>query len=323
MTCRNSRGRALREDPLHYFEARAHETAVSRAIDQGKLPLKFAYAGSARVTHQRLSRSEGYKASNWQVNSELARLGNISTTCQLAVIDFGPGDGIHTSQILTSLVASHDVTRYTGVDFSRSLFVQARRVLIAEHPDLRVDFQWADLEQPFSLIHDPTSARQVLFLAIGGLLGNVEDHTSSMLNIFGAVPNGCLGLISVSALLPGAKADEYVDPYRTSEFRDAALEPLRAAGYALNEEALRLIWDENTKAVVGVADLHAAENDDRAENSESPPSCSTPRRQIRVFLSRRFTLEEVSQLVRSAGFDIVDIAIDGTARRIDAIVRKP
>lgn len=310
-------------DLTHYFEARAHKAAVLRAVDQGELPLKFAYAGSARETHERLSRSEGYQASNWRVDAEIARLRSIGAPVKLEVIDFGPGDGVHTSQIIRALAAGSQVTRYTGVDFSRSLFVQARRVLDAEHPNLRVDFQWADLEQPFSLIHDPTTKCPVLFLAIGGLLGNVEDHASAALNIFEAVPSGCLGLISVSALIPNANAEEYVEPYRTPVFRDAALEPLRAAGYSLDDAAFALSWDVNARAVVGVAELQAGVEYDRREN---PPQCSADsigRRQVRVFLSRRFTLTEISELLESVGFAIVDIGTDESGRRIDAIVRKP
>lgn len=308
---------------MHYFEARAHKAAVLHAVDQGKLPLKFAYAGSARKTHERLSRSEAYKASNWKVDSEIARLRSIGAPEQLQIIDFGPGDGIHTSHILRALAAGSEVTRYTGVDFSRSLFVQARRVLAAEHPNLQVDFQWADLEQPFSLIHDPTIACPVLFLAIGGLLGNVEDHASAALNIFEALSSGSLGLVSVSALLPCVNAEEYVEPYRTSVFRDAALEPLRAAGYSLDDAALTLDWDVNARAVVGVTELPAGVEDDRRGNPPQRPADSTGRRQVRVFLSRRFALTDISELLESVGFAIIDIGTDESGRRIDAIVRKP
>lgn len=308
---------------MHYFESRAHNAAVLSAVDQGKLPLKFAYAGSASETHERLSRSDGYKLSNWQVDSEIARLMSCGIPDRLNVIDFGPGDGIHSSYILSALATGHEVSCYVGVDFSRSLFVQARRVLTAEHPNLRVDFQWADLEQPFSLIHNPTSSCPVLFLAIGGLLGNVEDHASAALNIFEAIPRGCLGLVSVSALLPGVNADEYVEPYRTLVFRDAALEPLRAAGYSLDDTALTLSWDINARAVVGTVDLQVKVEVDQRGNPTKESSDSSVRRQIRVFLSRRFELAEISQLLKAVGFTVVDIGTDGTGRRIDAIVRKP
>jgi L-histidine Nalpha-methyltransferase len=89
----------------HYFENSSHRESVIRCIGDGVLPLKFAYAGSAAHTHDRLARSEGYQSVVGLVSHEVDVLlaDGFPVEALTRMVEIGPGNGMHTVAFLRLL----------------------------------------------------------------------------------------------------------------------------------------------------------------------------------------------------------------------------
>lgn len=292
---------------------------MQEALEKRSVPLKFAYAGSAKHTHMRLASSSGYITSNWMIESELKLLTQLSHGEQWSILEFGPGDGVHSAAILQELRRTYQIVAYTGIDFSRSLFAQARPIIEKALGTAPIDFQCVDVELPFSVVPRASSEVKDMFLAIGSLLGNVDDPAQASKNIYNCLQPGTVGLFSVSAYVESKSAFEYIVPYETEVFKDAALEPLLSAGFPEDSIKLALSWDASLRAVIGTAVTTYPVSIQLAGKQLSFLSDE----KINVFISRRFTKDELSATLIHSGFEICDIRFSNDLSRLDMLVRKP
>ncbi len=293
----------------HFFESSLQEGEILEAIRVSNLPLKFAYAGSASITHGRLSDSEGYKGVNWQITPEIEAARRSVTPETDTIIEFGPGDGQHTRSLLKEISKYCIVKEYIGADFSRMLFFNARQRVREALPVAEITFFPQDLESgPVVGLCVPYPAKSV-FLVLGGLFANVEDPLAVAKHIRASLPAGVRGVISV----PGIAASEprlQLLPYQNDVFSDAALEPALSLGIPRRSIEFELSWDEVQFSVVGKIRFVQ-----KWVCRQDESICFRAGDTIRCFISRRFQPQKLTNLLKAAGFDVLnerDLAADAS-----------
>ena len=303
-------------DPLSHEQMRSsarraefiYHRNVVRSIASGQVPLKFAYAGRAALTHDAYARTTGYREMMASADHESRVLA--AAPCRgtdvVDMAEIGPGNGVH-SLVLLEHLRRHGfrIRRYLGVDFSAELLEMSTDRLRAHFGDgLAISAEVWDVEsRPASVIESwrPAGGR-VLACLVGHTLGNFEDPAEAMWNIARALRPGDLLLASV-LLRPASSVDEVsMASYRTAEFRSAALEPMIAVGMNANEMEFSIEYRDGT--FVGQVTLpQGAQLDD-----VRLPSGFT----FRCFMSRRFEREDVIRLFARTGWTLyaADVASD-------------
>lgn len=279
----------------HFFECSEHLDAALTALAARKVPLKFAYAGSAARTHSLLAKSAGYQHVNWPIAAETAAARELALGRKLRLLEFGPGTGHHTAHLLAELVGQLDTQRYIGIDFARGLFMGAARLIRQAAPGVLVTFACCDLEAEPALLPDPPQDSFTMFLVLGGLLANVESPERTAQNIRASLETGDVGLISVPGYKDGTSAEDYVAPYRSISFRNAALEPLRAMGLKVEDDQFSVQWDDAARAVVASI----------AVNIDGE------RQEIQCFTSRRFIPDRFEAVLAAAGLGVSQLSVSG------------
>ncbi|AGL18797.1 L-histidine N(alpha)-methyltransferase [Actinoplanes sp. N902-109] len=282
-----------------FFERPEHHAAVCEGVAAGVLPLKFAYAGSAARTHDRLSREESYQSVTGAGALACKALLDLGHPLPRRIAEIGPGNGRHSIAVLTQVAGSAPAgVDYLALDYSESLMSRAQLNFAHDLPAVNfVPKQWDVETGPTSGIRDWRGADSgplpVLFL--GNTLGNLEDPVSALEHVLRSTEPGDTLVLGVT--LPDESEEATEAPYHNEVFRSAALEPLLALG--LDERLLHLdVWyDAPTHCVKGVVRLGAAV---LINDIEFPAG-----HEVRCFLSRRFSVDGVRGLLRLAGWDPV------------------
>jgi L-histidine N-alpha-methyltransferase len=289
-----------------FFEIPAHETDVINGIVTGHLPLKYAYAGSAAHTHDKLARSSGYRSVIGSHSHEMWALGRYLPYAKLpsSVVEIGPGNGAHSVALLSNLLhAGAPLRRYLGLDFSDTLVTLSRgRIANSLGDCLVVDSGRWDVEAAPSTVIDEwrTDAEAVLIGLFGQTIGNVEDPIKTFTHIYDSSSPGDVLVVTVALLGKDAGPDEVLAPYRTEVFRDAVVEPLRAARIAAEDMELRLNFVDGT--VIGDVVL-------RSPVIVGGHPLAVGHR-VRCFRSRRFTAAQVRDLFDRSNWSVEHMAIN-------------
>jgi L-histidine N-alpha-methyltransferase len=295
----------LRADgpPASFFENTDHRRTVVEAVVAGRVPLKFAYAGSAAFTHDRYASTDDYAGMMASVAHDADVLRSLYPRFG-AFAEVGPGNGRRTAAMLTYLASrGHPVRRYLGLDFSATLLaIAAARLRGTVGAACSVDTTVWDVECSPSpgVEHWRRGDGPVVLGLIGHTLGNLEDPVRVMQNLASTLRPDDVLLLSVLLRRPAELMSSSVNAYRSHEFRCAALEPLLAAG--LRPADLEFEVDYRDDAFIGQVTLL---RDVRLDDKPLPHGF-----QFRCFLSRRFDADEVVQMVEKAGWSICRTAID-------------
>jgi L-histidine Nalpha-methyltransferase len=293
-----------------FFETEDHRAAVIRGVLNHELPLKYAYAGSAAHTHDLLAHEEGYQSVIGTVAHELAAIHTAGKRSRLHhIAEIGPGNGSHTLALLGELQTTGTLPlSYLALDFSRTLLALMLGRAARELPDLPTDSQVWDIEEgPTKLIHQwrpDQGSISVLFL--GNTVGNLKDPVGALRHLHDSVRAGDTLVVGATLQGPEADTDKMVQPYLTAAFRAAALQPLIQAG--IPADALDFWPFYRDGAVFGEAVLTRPVTVDGHPLNQG--------HSVRCFMSRRFTDDNLSQMVREAGWHIVHTGIDLSADHI-------
>jgi len=283
-----------------YFELTTHENQVWNAFLNGAVPLKYAYSGSASITHARLAASAGYQAANWRAETETRIVSELLGSKANKLVEFGPGTGDHSAFLLNHSTIKNGIEAYIGVDFSRMLFAHALPKLRKSMPRTTVSFVHADLEsepaQTMLLLNHP-----VVFVSFGSLLGNVESPESTAVNIRDSVPRGSTGLLAVSGCPLELDTKQILKPYESEEFRLAALEPVLTLGLKASDVSFDLKWNAEDLSVNAFVELN--QNFTNIDKDFTVPAGF----RAQCFTSRRFTPARLENLLNEAGFSEVKI----------------
>jgi L-histidine Nalpha-methyltransferase len=276
-----------------------YRRSVVRSIAEGRVPLKFAYAGRAARTHDTYARTPGYQDMN-SVEHEADVLLR-SDRCGpdvVEVAEIGPGNGVHSAALLKRIRARGiNIRSYLGVDFSPELLEISADNLRTEFADgIEVSTAVWDVESgPAEVIGNwrPPAGR-ILVCLVGHTLGNFEDPDQVMRDIARALRPGDLLLASV-LLRPAADVDELsMAAYRTNEFRRAALEPMTAVGMNASEMDFSVEYQDG--AFVGKVTLPRGA---RLDDIRLPSGFT-----FRCFMSRRFERDQVVDLFTLNGWHL-------------------
>lgn len=298
-----------------HFERPEHRQAVARGIVNGALPLKFAYAGSAAHTHDKLAHHEGYRTVTGaasQVRDALRRAGLDEIP---ALAEIGPGNGVSSLALLALLQdAKRPPQAFLGLDFSRTLLAIAKRNIEKERPAIRFAAALWDAEEgPTAEIGEWRPADAPLsVLFVGNTIGNFELPGAALHNIQRSMRAGDTLVVGATLRSEGADAEVMLSPYRNEVLRDAALEPLIASGISPDDIGFRLSYEKDE--VVGHAVLHRRLF---ILDQELPAGHS-----VRCFVSRRYLPSEIDDLLSWAGLRPLVWSVDETAGQVVVIARK-
>lgn len=293
----------------HFFENATHGAAVVRCIGQGVLPLRFAYAGSAAYTHDRLATSDGYRSVIRSVQLEIRAFegDGLAGPALSRAVEIGPGNGVHTVALLRSLAARGMRCRhYLGLDFSATLLgLACDRIRDAFGGAVSLQSAVWDMEAGRSARIDRWRLglgrdAPVLACMLGHTLGSVESAEQVLAHVHSSLRSADLLVAGVTLPPTGDDHASTLAPYRTDIFRAAAVEPLRAAGVAASDLDFDVRYAEG--AVIGEAVF--------LRKVRLGPIIVPSGHVLRCFRSRRFGLEEVRGLLERTGFRVRSMVVD-------------
>jgi L-histidine N-alpha-methyltransferase len=293
----------------HYFESLVHREDTIRYVVSGILPLKFAYAGSAAHTHDRLARTHGYQSVVGSVDMEVRTLLKVDFPMAglSSIAEVGPGNGTRTTDLLAALRSRGlGSRRYLGLDFSQTLLdIACAQITWTFGDTIEVTRGVWDIEAGPSCLIDAWRAEQgkadpVLVCVLGHTLGNVEASDRTLSHLHASLRHGDLLLASVSLSPPGADEASTLSPYHTEVFRTAALEPLRCAGIDLTDIEFDVRYTGST--IIGEVTF--------IRTVQVGASTLPPGHKVRCFSSRRFTMNDMLSLFPDPDWTVVAHATD-------------
>jgi len=275
-------------------------------IEAGHVPLKFAYAGSAAYTHDQYANTIAYTdmmASAAEESGTLVSSGLCRSPVH-SVAEVGPGNGLHSVALLRHLAAlGVPVNRYLGMDFSATLLnITCTRLRQCFGTELVVDAKIWDIEDQSSMCveHWRIGTDALLVCLLGHTLGNTEDPAQALTNLRTSLRDDDILLASVLLRRAVPPAEQDFAAYRTAEFRQAALEPLLAAG--LDPRDLEFTVRYENDAFIGEALLL---RDARLQHANLSSGF-----RVRCFLSRRFDAPSVLRMFEQTGWSVRTAALD-------------
>jgi L-histidine N-alpha-methyltransferase len=276
-----------------FFERPDHRDAVVRGIRAGVLPLKFAYAGSAAHTHDRLAHGEGYQSVIGAVSHVREALHHAGLDDLSRIAELGPGNGVNSLALLRQLKdIERFPSRFLGLDFSATLLDIAADNFEREMPEVCFDGVIWDAEAgPTEAIRDwrkeQSEPGPIPLLFLGNTIGNLEDPVTAVRNMLASMSTE--DTLVIGATLRGT--GDMTKPYENEVFRAAALEPLVACG--IDTRLLRFRVEYRDHRVVGTAVLDGpvALDGDVLEAGH----------EVRCFMSRRFSAAEIEGIIAEAG----------------------
>jgi L-histidine Nalpha-methyltransferase len=287
----------------HFFENSGHGESVLRCISEGVLPLRYAYAGSAAYTHDRLAGSDDYRSVIGSVELELRAFGSdgFPSAALSRVVEIGPGNGVHTVALLRSLAARGQPTRsYLGLDFSATLLgLACERIREAFGGKVSLQSAVWDMEAgPSARIERWRVGLgrdgPVVACLLGHTLGNVDSGEQVLGNIHRSLRAGDVLAVGVTLRPHGDDHAAVLAPYQTDAFRAAAIEPLRAAGIAADDLDFGVHYADG--AVIGEAVF--------VRKVRVGPMLVPAGHVLHCFFSRRFALSEVLTMLERTGFQL-------------------
>lgn len=281
------------------FETTAHHKEFAEHLKNKKIPLKFAYSGSAVDTYNKLVSRASY---HHAVTSKLEQFEFIADLLKkdvINLIEIGPGDGRTSINLIHTLLSQGiiSIKQYIGIDFSKKLLQVSKNRIKKFYPKLPIKVFAKDIEdekiEPLEL---PTININALFL-IGNTLGNVENPKTTLNNIRKMLRSKDVFVLGVSLKQKNRNFD-YLSDYMNNTFFDAVLEPLKMAGINVQRNRLHFEFDKSIAGVIGYYN----------------PDGNAKKGKIRCFISRRFTVDNLENLLKNVGFKILNNSISDDNR---------
>jgi len=287
------------------FESKNHKKDFFNFLREGAVPLKYAYSGSGTFKHNKLASRGSY---HHAVTGKLGQYSYIEKRFKserVNLIEIGSGNGISSVNLITTLKKSGiNIAKYVGIDFSKNLMNICKKRIDEFFPELPPSFYQSDIEieikNNIKKVFSKSDKTNLVFM-IGNTLGNVENPIKTLSNIESILKVGDYFVIGVSLLKDDQNYD-YVKDYLNKVFYDACIEPFKMAGMWNKTDKLEIIFDKDIPAILGLyypsKDLLIKEGNDKfiiKANSK-----------IRCFMSRRFTIDGLNNLLTQAGLEVVN-----------------
>lgn len=293
------------------FECADHEFKFWQAMKTQRVPVKFAYAGSAAETHDRSAALTTYQALARATRTEVAALNYAIPPGgkeELAICEIGPGNAIHSIQFLHALQNSGYVLHsYLGLDFSASLLkIAIERLMASFHSFPFWSATWDFEAGPAPAISHWRPVRgRILLPFLGQTLGNSENAHLVLSNVHASTQPGDILLTGV-ALLGDQSEDQILSSYRSDLFTKAVLEPLRMAGVDPASGEFCLGFSREQRAVIGEFLFHnKSVLEHRGEHFTFEAGDA-----IQCFFSRRFLTGELEGILRQTLWSVLGSTFD-------------
>jgi len=276
------------------FENALHEAEFASQVIQGRVSLKFAYSGLASLTHDTLASQASYHEVVGEAELEAECLSNSNKEFK-EICELGPGNGVHSSQLLLATQDQIQTARYLALDFSEELLRICTRRISAALPNLETSAQTWDVEKGPTHAVNSWRSGPILFWFIGHTIGNLHNPLQALRHIYLSLQAEDIILVSASLQTTGLASP--LDTYRNEIFTAAALKPFRMIGLDLTDSSLALHLDQDG-SIVGLVTL--------PDKATRPPILKDSPHIVECFRSRSFSIEELTRIIELAGFSIIE-----------------
>jgi L-histidine N-alpha-methyltransferase len=224
-----------------WFERDSDEYTLVQGLAAGRIPGRFAFAGSAAEKQLRFAEDFPQEYEDGRADVEVdAVLRMIDGGLEVRQLcDLGPSNGVHTAQLIERMrQRAIPPGRYLGLDLSDVLMRGARRRLTGLLPPDHAFHRW-DMESGATpaINRWRSGPGPVLICLFGNTLGNVLDEATTLRNIHLSSRPGDHLAVGVYQDFEH-DIDAALQYYSQPAILDVALEPLRAAG--LDDSTIRV-----------------------------------------------------------------------------------
>jgi hypothetical protein len=308
------------------FESEVQLHNYVDALENGVLPLKFAYIGAAAYTHDKLARSKEYGLVDTETNlitSQLASL--VAKQCRggsLGVFDVGSGNGLKGCHVIHALSRHFHVDYYVALDYSNTLLSIASHNLATCAADLKLQLRQVDFEEwPFgndvSLSRDCKTDVTTLYLLLGNTIGNPFNRRRTISNLRLSMDLGDLLIVGFE-LYHEAREAEMLSQYRNQPFYDAVFTPLTFAGLQPTDGDLSVDFNHDTKSVEVRFTIH---QDTRIWYALGNHLDLLGGKPLLIFTSHRFDLDELISACGQGGFSTEAHVLDPASKYCLALLK--
>jgi Histidine-specific methyltransferase, SAM-dependent len=294
------------------FESEDQLRAFIRALSNSAIPGKFAYVGEAAATYNAHALTQEYgqvTRSLVDESSLLVRvwgheLGSIRT-----LADVGPGNGLHSADLLQRLSATTNwsPSNYLAVDYSLHMAEIAKQNIKRLFPKMQINSIPFDIESTFrhASSHPPDASESIYFL-LGNTIGNVESMSRAIEGIRSLAGKGARLLIGCALFDEYRSAESYLKPYRMKTYVDCVLSPLMMIGAPRRLLASAAELSSDTRIISTLVIFREDFVTDVLCERVAVKAAST----IRCALSRRFLPGEVPNLLKRWNVSTLGIVED-------------
>jgi histidine-specific SAM-dependent methyltransferase len=295
------------------FESEDQLRAFIRALSNSAIPGKFAYVGEAAAatynTHA-LTQEYGQVTRSLVDESSLFlrvwgdELGSIRT-----LADVGPGNGLHSADLLQILSATTNwsPSNYLAIDYSLHMAEIAKQNIKRLIPSMQINSIPFDIESTFrhASAHLP-DASESIYLLLGNTIGNVESMPRAIEGIRSLAGKGARLLIGCALFDEYRSAESYLEPYRMSTYVDCVLGPLMMIGAPRRLLASAAELSPDIRTISTLVIFKEDFQTDVLGERVAVKAGST----IRCALSRRFLPGEVPNLLKRLNVITLGVAED-------------
>ena len=301
-------------DPRHNlgFEDEGQLRAFIRGLSSAAIPGKFAYVGEAAATYNAHALRKEYGQVTRSVADESSLLlevwgRDLNSISTLA--DIGPGNGLHSAELLQRLSAASDwlPSKYLAIDYSGHMAELAKHNMKRLVRKMQVKSILFDIETTFARAsaHLPDVRESVYFL-LGNTIGNVESIKRAIEGICSLAGKGARLLIGCALFDEYRSAESYLGPYRMETYIDCVLHPLMMIGVPRTMLEFSAEFNPDTRTILTLVRFKESFRANVLDENVTVKAGST----IRCALSRRFLLGEIPSLLKRWNFSVLGLAED-------------
>jgi len=223
--------------------------------------------------------------------------------------DVGPGNGLHSSDLLQRLLATANwlPSKYLAIDYSLHMAELAKQNMKRLVREIQVNSILFDIESTFTQAssHLPDVLESMYFL-LGNTIGNVESISRAIEGIRSLAGNGARLLIGCALFDEYRSAESYLEPYRMKTYIDCVLYPLMMIGVPRRLLAFTAEFNPDTKTIFTLVRFKEDFQANVLDESVTVKAGST----IRCALSRRFLPGEIPNLLKRWNVSVLGMAED-------------
>ena len=301
-------------DPRHNlgFESEDQLRAFIRALSGSAIPGKFAYVGEAAATYNAHALTREYGQVTRSVADESSLLLEVwgqELNSIRTLADVGPGNGLHSSDLLQHLLATANwlPSKYLAIDYSLHMAELAKQNMKRLVREIQVNSILFDIESTFTQAssHLPDVMESIYFL-LGNTIGNVESISRAIEGIRSLAGKGARLLIGCALFDEYRSAESYLKPYRMKTYIDCVLYPLMMIGVPRRLLAFTAEFNPDTKTIFTLVRFKEDFQANILDESVTVEAGST----IRCALSRRFLPGEIPNLLKRWNVSVLGMAED-------------